>query len=291
MLSHQQSKGHIVVGSLFWISFIHLVSLLAPLYFTWVGLATFIVMSCCTLGLGVTLGYHRLLSHRSFETLRIIRYILAFLGVLALQGGPIRWVATHRLHHKETDKPGDPHSPIQGFLWAHVIWTFYRHPELSTQDDLKHYAPDLYKDPFLRFLDRYCFLLYPGFALLAFGIGTVIGGWYLGLSIVLWGWALRTVYTWHVTWLVNSAAHIWGYQSHPSHDNSRNNWWVALLTFGEGWHNNHHAYPFSARMGLQWFEVDMSYWIVLLLEKTGLAWNVLRPKMTHRRVQKQGLST
>lgn len=278
-MSQEQQKGDIVIGSMWWIITIHIVALLAPFTFTWVGLITFLVMSCVTLALGVTLGFHRLLAHRSFETPLTIRYLLTFLGCLALQGGPIRWVATHRLHHMETDKPGDPHSPIQGFLWAHLLWTFYRHPQLETQENLKHYAPDLYKEPVLRIMDRYSFLIYTVFTVLVFLIGTTWGGWRLGISLVVWGCALRTVYTWHVTWLVNSATHLWGYQSYNSGDNSRNNWWVALLTFDEGWHNNHHAYPYSARMGFKWFEVDVTYWIILLLQKMGLASQVVQPKL------------
>ncbi len=289
-MSQQWPKEDLVIGSVFWILFIHLIAVLAPFTFTWAGFALFVVMTCMTLGLGVTLGYHRLLAHRSFETPATVRYLLALLGCLALQGGPIRWVATHRLHHKETDKMADPHSPTRGFAWAHVVWTFYRHPQLKTPEDLGHFAPDLSRERFLCFLERYYLLPYLAFCVLAFAIGTALEGWYLGVSLVIWGCALRTVYSWHVTWLVNSAAHIWGYQSHPSSDNSQNNWWVALLTFGEGWHNNHHAYPYSARMGFKWFELDKTYWIITLMAKTGLAWNVVQPKRTPGS-EKAGLSS
>jgi stearoyl-CoA desaturase (delta-9 desaturase) len=264
-----------IPGSLTGVLFIHTLALAAPFTFSRPGLLAFLVMVYVTSSPGITLGYHRLLSHRSFKTPKALTYLFTFLGCLAIQGGPIRWVATHRLHHKEADIPPDPHTPKHGFLWAHLLWNFYKHPALKTTEDLKRFAPELYNDPVMRFFDRYFFVLYIICALLFLMVGTIFNGWKLGLSLVIWGFALRTVYVWHVTWLVNSAAHLWGYQTYKTTDNSRNNWWVALLSFGEGWHNNHHAHPRSAKMGFAWYEIDMSYWIIVLLKITGCATEVV----------------
>jgi stearoyl-CoA desaturase (delta-9 desaturase) len=282
-------KGELAADFLAWIVVVHLIALLAPFTFTWAGLIAFLVMTFMTLGLGITLCYHRLLAHRSFKTPGPIRYFLTFLGCLAIQKGPIQWVATHRLHHKETDTLIDPHSPIQGFWWSHVTWIFYKHPNLQTQEDWERYAPDLCREPAMRFLDRYAFYFCAALPVLLLLVGAALGSWKLGLSLVVWGWALRTVYTWHATWFVNSATHLWGYRSHPSSDNSRNNWWVALMTYGEGWHNNHHAYPSSAKMGFRWYEIDMTYWMILFLKYTGLATQITQPKFKETRPQKLGM--
>lgn len=284
VMTYDFHKSKLEVGLIAWIVFIHLIALLAPFTFTWEGLISFFVMYCLTLGLGVTLGYHRLLAHRSFQTPRLVRYGLTVLACLALQGGPIHWVATHRLHHRTADTPNDPHTPTRGFFWSHVAWIFYRIPNLHTEDELRYYAPDLYQDAGLRLLDRYAFHLYGVFVVLVFVIGTAIGGWQLGASLFIWGCVLRTVCTWHATWLVNSATHRWGYRSYPSDDNSRNNWWVSLLTFGEGWHNNHHAHPYSARMGLKWFEIDLTYLTIQVMQKLHLASHVKHPHpLVHQR--------
>lgn len=262
-------------GSLVAIILFHILALAAVFTFSWQGLVAFLVMTAVTGCLGITLGFHRLLTHRSFEVPRAIKYTLAFLGCLALQGGPVRWVATHRLHHKEADTPKDPHSSEEGFWWSHIFWNFFRQPELESTETLKRYAPEIYKDPVLRFMDRYFFGIYLVFSAMLFLAGTLFQGWQLGLSLLVWGCILRIVYVWHITWLVNSATHFWGYQTFPSGDKSRNNWWVAWLTFGEGWHNNHHSHPRSARMGLAWFELDVTYWVIRLLQQVGLASKVV----------------
>lgn len=263
-----------------WINFIgivsfHLMAIAAIFTFSWQGLIAFIILSAVTGCLGITLGYHRLLSHRSFETPAFVKYIFAFIGCLALQGGPVNWVATHRLHHKEADRTNDPHSSEEGFWWCHLIWNFFIPEELNTYDKLKRIAPDIHKDPVLRFMDQYGFFLTMGVAVIVFAVSTWLHSWQIGLSIFVWGFVLRTVYVWHATWLVNSATHYWGYQTYPSRDKSRNNWWVALLTYGEGWHNNHHVYPRSARMGLQWFELDITYMVISFLRRIGLANKVM----------------
>jgi sn-1 stearoyl-lipid 9-desaturase len=262
-------------GMLIGVLIFHILAIGAIFTFSWPGFIAFLVITCLTGCLGVTMGFHRLLTHRSFTVSKPLKYFLTFLGCLTLQGGPVRWVATHRLHHKNADTPNDPHSSEEGFLWSHLIWNFYQQPELESMETLKRFAPDIYNDPVLRFMDEHFFSLYLVSGILFFLVGTWLAGWQIGLSLVFWGWILRIVYFWHITWLVNSATHYWGYQTFPSIDKSRNNWWVALLTFGEGWHNNHHAYPRSARMGLAWYELDVTYWIINLLERAGLAMKVV----------------
>lgn len=275
MLSRAIQNKKLSPSSLIGIIIFHILAIGAIFTFSWPGLISFLVMAAVTGCLGITLGFHRLLTHRSFEAPKPVKYLLALFGCLALQGGPVRWVATHRLHHKEADTPKDPHSSEEGFWWSHMIWNFFRQPELETTETLKRFAPDIYNDPVLRFMDKYFFLLYLGFAGILFLAGTLFQNWQLGLSLVVWGCILRIVYVWHVTWLVNSATHFWGYQTFPSKDKSLNNWWVALLTFGEGWHNNHHVHPRSARMGLAWYEIDVTYWVIHVLRKLGLATRVV----------------
>lgn len=272
----------LIAGSLVGLLVIHFFALAAPFTFTWAGLGLFLVMIPLTAMLGITLGYHRLLTHQSFEVPHSLKILIAALGCLAMQGGPIRWIAIHRLHHKTADTPDDPHTPTQGFWWAHILWNIYSHPKLETEEDYQRLAPDLYRVPAFRFLDRYFVHLNIAVALLVFAVGAWIQGWKLGLSLVIWGCALRTVYVWHVTWLVNSATHLWGYRSYETNDNSRNNWWVAILTFGEGWHNNHHANPQSARMGLAWYEIDMTYWVIYLLSKIGLAHHIIEHRFAKK---------
>lgn len=276
MFSQATQNKKLDYGSLIGIIIFHILAVSAVFTFSWPGFITFLAMTAITGCLGITLGFHRLLTHRSFEVPRPLKYLLAFFGCLALQGGPVRWVATHRLHHKNADTPQDPHSSEEGFWWSHLFWNFFRQPELESTDTLKRFAPDVYNDPVLRFMDTHFFLLYLAFAAVLFMAGTLVQDWQMGLSLVVWGCILRVVYVWHVTWLVNSATHFWGYQTFPSGDKSRNNWWVALLTFGEGWHNNHHVHPRSARMGLAWFEVDATYAVIRILNWLGLANKVVK---------------
>jgi stearoyl-CoA desaturase (delta-9 desaturase) len=262
-----------VVG---WLAVVHLAALAAPLTFTWQGLAAFVVLWCLTGALGICLGYHRLLTHGSFQTYRFVRRALAVLGLLAGEGPPINWVAVHRKHHQHSDRPGDPHSPRDGGWWSHVLWLFPRPREPQWTAMTERYAKDLRRDPFMRFLDA-TFIFWH----LALGAALLAAGWWLwdaatGLSLLVWGMFLRLVWGLHVTWLVNSAAHIWGYRNYETNDDSRNLWWVGLLAFGEGWHNNHHAFPGRARHGHRWWEVDATYLVVWTLERLGLAWKVVR---------------
>jgi stearoyl-CoA desaturase (delta-9 desaturase) len=177
------------------------------------------------------------------------------------------------------DRDGDPHSPRFSFLWSHFLWAFYTHPQLDeSPETLRRLVPDLYDDPALRFLERHYTMINTLLLVALFGLGYCWGGWNLGISMLVWGGILRIIYGLNITWLVNSAAHLWGYRSYETPDTSRNNWWVALLTWGEGWHNNHHAHPRLARMGMTWYELDVTYGIIRCLQWAGLATRVTHQK-------------
>jgi stearoyl-CoA desaturase (delta-9 desaturase) len=216
--------------------------------------------------LGIGVGYHRLLTHRGFKTYRWIEYFLAWCGTLALEGGPMFWVATHRVHHQKSDKEGDPHTPREGPWWAHMGWILLGRAMHHDSTILRRYVPDLARDPVLVWLSKWHWTtnIGVGLVLLAFG----------GIPYVLWGIFFRTTWGLHSTWLVNSATHIWGSRRFDTRDDSTNNWWVALLAFGEGWHNNHHAHPTSARHGLAWYELDMNWIGISALRAIGLVWDV-----------------
>jgi stearoyl-CoA desaturase (delta-9 desaturase) len=248
--------------------------LLAPFAFSWSAVAVLGILYVVT-GLGITVGYHRLLTHRSFKTPRPVEYTLTALGCLANQAGPLSWVAAHRLHHAHADHDGDPHSPRDGFWWAQVLWLMRPHPEFDDPDKRRRYVPDLAADPVHRFLERFEMLLQLGLA----GLLYVLGEWWghVGASWVVWGMAVRISLAYHVTALVNSATHRWGYRTYPLRDDSTNLWWVAWLTGGEGWHNNHHAFPRSARHGLLWWEFDATYAVIRLMEFLRLATEIHLP--------------
>jgi len=219
-----------------------------------------------SLSWGIGMGYHRLLTHRGYKTPRWLEYVLTVCGMLALEGGPIFWVSTHRIHHQHSDHDGDPHTPREGTFWAHIGWVLSGRSLHHDADMLSRYAPDLAKDPVHVALTRWHWVpqVVVGLLLLALG----------GLPYLLWGTFFRTVFGLHATWLVNSASHLWGSRRFQTRDDSRNNWWVALLSWGEGWHNNHHAHPVSARHGLAWYELDMNYLAIRLLAMLGLAWDI-----------------
>jgi stearoyl-CoA desaturase (delta-9 desaturase) len=216
-----------------------------------------------TIGLGISMGYHRLHTHRSYRVPRLLEYFFAVCGSLTLEGGPIFWVATHRLHHQKSDQPGDPHSPRDGAWWSHVGWILLGETNHNNTRMLSKYAPDLAKYPFYVWLNNYHWVPLTVLGALLYVIG--------GLPLFLWGGCLRVVVGLHSTWLVNSATHMWGRRRFETRDDSRNSWWVALLTFGEGWHNNHHAYPTSARHGLAWYELDHSWILISILKFFGIA--------------------
>ena len=193
---------------------------------------------------------------------------------MAGEGPPITWVAVHRKHHRFSDQDGDPHSPHDGAWWSHVLWLFPRPRNPEWRSMLEVYGKDLLKDPFMVMLDRTFLLWHFGVALTLLAIGWACGGWHLGLSLLIYGSFLRMVYVLHITWAVNSASHIWGYRNYETKDDSRNLWWVGLLAFGEGWHNNHHAYPAVAQHGHKWWEFDLTWNVLRMMERVGLAWNV-----------------
>jgi stearoyl-CoA desaturase (delta-9 desaturase) len=236
----------------------HLGALAAVFSFHWRLLAAGIFLYWLATGLGISMGYHRLLTHRSYNVPLLLEYFFAVCGTLTLEGGPISWVATHRIHHQNSDRPGDPHSPRDGAWWAHAGWLLFGEANHSNTRKMSRYAPDLAKHRFYVWLNNYHWV--PMVVL-----GTVLYA-IAGFQLVLWGICLRVVFGLHTTWLVNSATHMWGSRRFATHDDSRNNWWVAYLTFGEGWHNNHHAHPSSARHGLAWYEFDPS-WIQIKMLK------------------------
>ena len=255
-------------GTSFFIVLFHVLAVVALFNFTWPGLAALVVLYFVSGCFGIGMGYHRLLTHRGFRVAKPLEYFLALCGTLALQGGPIFWVGLHRIHHARSDREGDPHSPREGFFWSHVGWVLYgdRWRNKSQRMNRFTYAPDLAKQPFYVWLTQFHYV--PQIVVALFLLA--VGGW----PVVLWGVFLRTVFTWHVTWFVNSATHVWGYQRFKSNDDSRNNWWVALLSFGEGWHNNHHAHAASARHGLTWYEFDLNWLMIRLFAWLGLAQDI-----------------
>ncbi|CAM8998264.1 unnamed protein product [Rhodiola kirilowii] len=247
---------------------LHLMCLLAPFHFTRSALWVSVSLSVITLLLGITLSYHRNLTHRSFTLPKWLEYTFAYCGLQAIQGDPIFWVSTHRYHHQFTDTSRDPHSPNEGFWFSHINWIFDKHYRNEKYGKTSN-VNDLSKQAFYRFLNKTHVL-----HLLALGFLLYFSG---GMPFLVWGMGVRAVVILHITFLVNSVCHIWGKQPWNTGDDSRNNWWVALLTYGEGWHNNHHAFPNSARHGLEWWQVDMTWGVIRLLETLGLATNVKLP--------------
>ncbi len=249
---------------------IHALAILSLWCFSWPAVAVTLFLHWLFGSVGICLGYHRLLSHRSFQVPRWLEYSIAVLGALAVQGGPIFWVSGHRLHHAHTeDLDLDPYSAKRGFWWSHMLWIFYPHPEFFDYEQYQKFAPDLARQGFYRWLDRYFLLLQIPLGLLLYAVG----GW----SFVIYGIFLRVVLLSHSTWFINSVTHLWGYRTFEVEDNSRNLWWAAIFTYGEGWHNNHHAYPHVAKAGWQWWEIDMTWWVIWLLKSVGLAHHVTMP--------------
>jgi fatty-acid desaturase len=240
---------------------------LLPRFWSLQGVVALAVLYWMTV-LGVTLGLHRLLAHRSFEAPRWLERVLVLMGTLACQSGPIEWVGLHRHHHRYSDQPNDHHDAARGLWWAHSEWMLHRIPAL---EHVQRLTGDLQRDPLYRWLDRWFLLLQLPLGAALYWYGQVAGVHGGGLGLVLWAIPLRLVLVYHVTWLVNSATHAFGYRNFDSPDLSRNCWWVAILSFGEGWHNNHHAYQHSARHGLRWFELDITWLHIVLLRRLGLA--------------------
>jgi stearoyl-CoA desaturase (delta-9 desaturase) len=256
--------------------------------------AVFAILYLLT-GFGVTVGFHRLFTHRSFKTGRAVRATLAVLGSVAIEGPVISWVADHRKHHAFSDHEGDPHSPhvghgggwrgeLRGFAHAHVGWLFVH----GQRGSRARYAPDLLDDPVMRFVDRTFVLWAVGGFVAAFALGVAIGGSLAaGLTALLWGGAIRLFVLHHMTYSINSICHVFGRRRFATTDESRNVFWLALPTFGEAWHNSHHAFPTSARHGLRRWELDPSAAVIRGLEACGLAWDVVRitPERQQRKLE------
>jgi fatty-acid desaturase len=213
--------------------------------------------------LGIGMGFHRLLTHRGYKTPKLVEYFLTLCGLLALEGGAINWVVTHRIHHANTDQSGDPHTPRDGRWWAHMGWILRGTAQQHDNAVMQRYAPDLMKDRLHVFLNNFYYVP----LIISGGVLYAMGGW----SFLFVGVFLRVTIGLHFTWLVNSATHLWGTRRFQTTDDSTNSWWVALLSFGEGWHNNHHAHPRAARHGLTWYEIDFNWYGIRALELVGLA--------------------
>ena len=245
------------------LSSFHILAIPALFMFSWQNLAAMLIGNWIVGSLGVGLGYHRLLTHRSFKAPKWLEYTLTVFGTMSLQNEPYKWVATHRIHHAFTETEKDPHSTRPGFIWAHIGWIFWGTAQDHDAATFKKYVPDLLKDKFHVFIAKYYYvpIIVSAFILFA------IGGW----SMVFWGVFVRVVFGWHTTWFVNSLSHLFGKRRFETTDDSTNNWFVAILTFGEGWHNNHHAFPASARHGFKWYEFDMNWIAIRIFEKLGWA--------------------
>ena len=236
-------------------------------------------------GTGITVGFHRLLTHRAFETSRWVRAFWMATGSLAVQGSPLTWCATHRKHHELSDISGDPHSPllhgdggwnaVKGFVHSHIGWLF---TPLASYEEQQRYIPDLLKEPMLVWVDRiYHFWVLASLAAPALIGGLITFSWKGALLGFIWGGLARIFLVHHITWSINSICHIFGRTEYEAGDHSRNNFICGVLGHGEGWHNNHHAFPTSARHGLKWWQFDASWLIIRGMELVGLAWDVRLP--------------
>ncbi|WP_322494896.1 acyl-CoA desaturase [Chloroflexus sp.] len=239
-------------------------------YVDWLDVTLMLVLYVIS-GLGITIGFHRMLTHKSFETSRPLKALFLIMGCMALEGDPISWASTHIQHHAHSDDEEDPHSPLEGLWHSHVGWLF------THKNNIEMYGKWLLKDPTIVWVSKTWYL----WAALGILIPTLIAGW----SGLIWGGLVRIFLTHHITWSVNSICHTFGRRDYNTRDASRNNFIVGLLAFGEGWHNNHHAFPRSAFHGLRWWQIDISAYIIRALEKAGLVWNVYRvkPEDMHKR--------
>ncbi len=254
-----------------WFVVLHSIAIIGGYYFfSWGALITAAALYVLTGMVGITFGYHRLLSHRSFRAPRWLERTAATIGALALQGTPAFWVATHRMHHAFVDTSADPHDANRGFWWSHIGWMLIKNPELRNHLKMRKFARDIYADPYLAWLSQdiqqITLQVALGLVLL------ILGGW----DYVIWGVFVRVIFVYHITWLINSATHRYGYRNFETEDGSANTWWVAVLAFGEGWHNNHHAFPDVAPAGLKWWELDPTWILIRLLEQLGVVTQVKR---------------
>lgn len=256
-----------------WLALMHIGAVAAFWYVSWQALLLFVVFYYLTGCFGVTLGYHRQMTHGSFQAIAPVRALLTLCAMLSGQGSPLFWIATHRKHHAHSDGAEDPHSPNHGFWWSHFLWLQPRDTPERSKAHFQRWAPDFYRSRLQRFLHA----TYGPFLFLSAGAFYAVGelAWKEGLSVFLWVMCMRIVAVYHVTWFVNSATHVWGYRNYQTPDRSRNLWWVGLLAFGEGWHNNHHAYQRMARHGHRGWEFDLTYNIIRVMKLVGLATEVV----------------
>jgi fatty-acid desaturase len=273
--------------NIIWIGSIHVLALTFAIpTFSWDALALMVFFYYLTGMVGITFGFHRLLTHRAFKAPVWLENFAALAGTLACQGGPVSWIATHRLHHAYSDTPNDPHDASRGFWWSHAGWLFNRRQDLDIFDEYKHYAPHMASRPFFVFLEKNMILIQIVFGLSLMLIGALVHGNAQGLSFsagfswVIWGVFVRLMLVYNVTWFVNSAAHKWGNNSNNISDLSKNCWWVGLLAFGEGWHNNHHAQPRTARHGWHWWQVDQTWIMVKTLNLLGILKDLKLPELS-----------
>jgi len=283
---------------------LHLSCLLAfvPWFFSWTGVALFVFGYFFFGMFGATMGYHRLIAHKSFGCPKWFEYTLAIIGCCCAQESPVRWAAIHRMHHRDSDRQPDPHSPKAGFLWGYVGWLFFTNRDHWLDENYRRYVKDLLKQPFYAGLER-CFLglwIFVAHVVAFFAVGFVAGWWMgeswpaalqFGLSLMIWGGLLRTVVFLNVVWSVNAFCHSWGYRNFDTRDNSRNNLLLGFLVHGDGWHNNHHAHQRWARHGLKWWEFDASYLTIRTLQRLGLTWDLVGEKGNDhdRRAVRSGL--
>lgn len=266
---------HIQWASTAWLIVLHIGACFAPWTFTWSALALTVFMHWVTGSLGICLGFHRLLTHTGMTMPRWLSNFFAFIGTLAGEGGPLSWCANHRKHHAYSDHPGDPHSPHDGPWWAHMFWLAFSTDNGDKEGFVKKWVPDLLKQPFLVMLEKWFLPIHIAFGAAVTGTGYLIGGKELAISWLVWVICVRMVAVLHTTWFVNSASHMFGYRNYESKDDSRNNWWVAIIAYGEGWHNNHHAHPRLAQHGHKWWEFDATYQVIRLLRAVGLVKDVV----------------
>jgi stearoyl-CoA desaturase (delta-9 desaturase) len=284
------------------IATVHLVACLVciPWFFSWSGLMLALFGTAVFGTLGINLCYHRLLAHRSFSVPQWLERALTTIALCSLEDTPARWVANHRLHHRHSDEAPDPHSPRDGIAWSHVGWLFRHVPDRKSLAFFDRYARDILADGYYRYLERHpaaILVIYLTHAAAYAVAGMLVGRWFggswsdgmqLAASWVVWGVFLRTVLVWHVTWSVNSLTHLFGYRTYATGEDSRNNWLIAVLAMGEGWHNNHHHDPASASVQHQWWEFDVTYYVILLLQRMGLAQRVIGPRHL-RKASRTGL--